>query len=99
MSKRATAASALVWAHHLPLEANNHAVVIPLHGDLPLDWTSWVASLLAVGVLIVLLENNREPFADRYFPLLQYTQSLDGPACICSATTTKPEWPEVSIGA
>jgi GT2 family glycosyltransferase len=39
-------------------------VVIPLYGDPPLDWRSWIASLLAEGFLVVLVENNVEAHAD-----------------------------------
>jgi rhamnosyltransferase len=61
------------------LSQSNHAVVIPLYGDLPLDLTSWVASLLAEGFLVVLVDNNLDLRADGHDPLvhLQYSEPLE----------------------
>ena len=49
-------------------------MVIPLYGDLPLDWTSWIASLLAEGFLVVLVDNNVEAHADWLGPQIQPNQ-------------------------
>ena len=52
-------------------------MVIPLYGDLPLDWTAWVASLLEEGFWVVLVENNPEPLPDHTLSLVEHTQPLD----------------------
>ena len=54
----------LVCSHHYTLNQSNHAVVIPLYGDLPNDWSSWTTSLVDEGFLVVLVENNSELQAD-----------------------------------
>ena len=46
------------------MNQSNHAVVIPLYGDLPNDWSSWTTSLVEEGFIVVLVENNSELQAD-----------------------------------
>ena len=49
-------------------------MLIPLYGDLPLDWTSWITSLLTERFLVVLVENNVEAHADCPGPQIQPNQ-------------------------
>lgn len=53
----------------LQAEPRQHAVVIPFFGSAAPDWSNYLQDLQDLGLLVVVVDNNPEPFLDELLPV------------------------------